>query len=203
MAYSSPASCAPSSILANGSFELGTTGWTESSLGGFPIIGNNGSAHDGVMSAWLGGYQNADDVVYQTINIPAGRTALQADFYIHITSQDVSATAHDKFYVSLQPAGSVTLPEVWYFDNRYASTGWWHATVTYNELPYAGQALRLYFHATTDLSFNTNFFLDQVSVHVQCTRYAALTNANGAPSVTIERVADRPAPARSILPRTK
>jgi hypothetical protein len=92
---------------------------------------------------------------------------------------------------------------VWYFDNRYTITDWWHATVTYNELPYAGQALRLYFHATTDLSFNTNFFLDQVSVHVQCTRYAALTNANGAPSVTIERVADRPAPARSILPRTK
>jgi hypothetical protein len=62
--------------------------------------------------------------------------------------------------------------------------------LTYNELPYAGQAMRLYLHGTTDVSQYTNFFVDTASVQVTCSRYTNLTGANSEPSVTIEPAND-------------
>ena len=77
-------------------------------------------------------------------------------------------------------------------DNTFAGFGWLHVTLTYNELPYAGQAMRLFLRGTTDSSSNTNFFVDTASVQVTCSRYTALTGASSGPSVTIEPVNDRP-----------
>ena len=82
-----------------------------------------------------------------------------------------------KLYASIQPVSSVTLPQIWTLDNTFAANGWWHVTLTYNELPYAGQAMRLFLRATTDDSLNTNFFVDTASVQVTCSRYPSLTGA--------------------------
>ncbi len=70
---------------------------------------------------------------------------------------------------------------------------WWHVTLTYNELPYAGQTARLYLRGKTDGSLYTNFFVDTASVQVTCSRYAGLAGTSTAPSITIEPVNDRPA----------
>ena len=121
-----------------------------------------------------------------------------------MASQDVGSTPYDLFYVSLQPVNSMTSPEVWYFDNTFSGYGWWHAALTFNELPYAGQSLRLYFHATTDSSLNTNFFLDTTDLHVQCTRYTPQLQSTRQPiTVQIERVYDRPAPDPLLVNRAK
>ena len=188
-----PVSCSPSGILANGNFEAGTANWTQQSSSGYSIITQQ-HPRDGTWSAWLGGYDNAADVLYQTIKIPAGRTALQVSFYVHVYSKDDLNSAYDKLYASIQPVSSVISPqEVWTVDNTYASSVWWHVTLTYNELPYAGQTARLYLRGKTDGSLYTNFFVDTASVQVTCSRYAGLAGTSTAPSITIEPVNDRPA----------
>ncbi len=191
-------SCSASQILSNGSFEAGAASWVQSD----PEIISQQFPLDGAWSAWLGGYDSANDTLHQAIGIPANRTAMQVSFYVHVFTTDSLSVAKDKLYASIQPAGSVTLPEILTVDNRDAVNGWWHVTLTYNELPYAGQSMRLYLHATTDNASFTNFFVDTASVQVQCTRYPSAASANGAPTVTLERMTDQPAPDRSAtMPR--
>ncbi len=176
--------CSPSGILNNGNFESGSAYWVQSSSGGYPIVTQQ-YPRDGSWSAWLGGYSYANDILYQTINIPAGRTALQVTYYLYISSQDSTTTPYDFLYTSLQPVSGVTLPETWVWDNT-GRGGWWKITLTWNELPYAGQPMRLYFHATTNSTDFTAFFVDTASVQVQCSRYTALTAMSDSP-VTIQR----------------
>ena len=200
--YSS-SSCSPSGILANGGFEAGDSPWVVSSLSPDPMITTPPqglTAFDGTRLAWMGGYNNAVDILYQTINIPASRTALQASFYVYVNSSDSLYTAYDKFYASIQPVSGVTLPEINFRDNRFASPGWYLITMTYNELPYAGQAMRLYLHVTTNGLAPTSFFVDTASVQVQCTRYTASVGGSSGPSVTIEPVSDRPVPKLPDVP---
>ncbi len=190
-----PISCSASNILANGSFESGTANWAESSSGGYTIIGappTGITAYDGTHLAWMGGYDSAVDLLYQTINIPSGRTAMQVSFYVRVGTADSTTTPYDKLYASIQPVSGVTLPQIWTLDNTFAYPGWWHVTLTYNEVPYAGQAVRLYIRATTDSTLYTAFLVDAASVQVTCSRYTSLTASSTAPSVTIERVPDRP-----------
>ncbi len=189
--------CSPSGILVNGNFEAGTASWTESSSGGFAIIGSPPSgvpAHDGTKVAWFGSYDSAIDVIYQTIGIPSGRTAMQVSFYVRVGTSESGSTAYDKLYASIQPVGALTLPQIWTVDNRYAGSTWWHVTLTYNELPYAGQSMRLYLRATTDFSNPTGFLVDTASVQVTCSPYTSLTGPGSGPNVIIEPVNDRPAP---------
>lgn len=165
-----PMTCSPSNILRNGSFEEGATYWSQSDPN--IISGNWSGAYHGTWLAWLGGYDDAHDILYQTVSIPAGRIALRVTYYLYITSQDSTTYPYDYLYTSLQPPNAVTLPEIWIADNRDRG-GWYKVTLTYNELPYAGQSMRLYFRATTDSSLITNFFIDYVSLEVRCNRYTA------------------------------
>lgn len=169
-----PITCSPSNILRNGSFEEGAAYWYQSDPN--IISGNWSGAYHGTWLAWLGGYNNAHDILYQTVSIPAGRIALQVTYYLYITSQDSPTYAYDYLYTSLQPLNAVTLPEIRIADNRDRG-GWYKITLTYNELPYAGQSMRLYFRATTDSSGITSFFIDYVSLEVRCSRYTALAGS--------------------------
>lgn len=168
-----PITCSPSNILRNGSFEEGSAYWYQSDP--YIISGNWSDAYHGTWLAWLGGYNNARDILYQTVSIPAGRIALQVTYYLYVTSNDSAYTPYDYLYTSLQPPNTVTLPEIWIADNRDRG-GWYKVTLTYNELPYAGQSMRLYFRATTDVSGITNFFVDFTSLEVRCSRYTALAS---------------------------
>ena len=101
-------------------------------------------------------------------------------------------TPYDKLYASLQPVGSVTLPEVWTVDNTYGTSSiyWYLVTLTYNEMPYAGRPMRLYLHGTNRNDFDdytyTNFFVDASSVQVQCARYPWLSADQSAAPVVVQ-----------------
>ncbi len=94
-----------------------------SSSGGYSIITQQ-HPRDGTWSAWLGGYDNAADVLYQTIKIPAGRTALQVSFYVHVYSKDGLNYGLRQIVCQHPAVSSVISPqEVWTVDNTYASSG--------------------------------------------------------------------------------
>ena len=154
-------------LVANPGFETGTASWSQSASGGFPIIFQNTAqqtvARSGSWYAWLGGYDNAIDTLYQDITIPAGSGA-RLQFWYFITTNESTSTAFDSMVVAVaNPLTGARLSTLATFSNVNATGGW----VQSNALDlsaFAGQTVRLMFVAQTDGSLVTNFFLDDISV---------------------------------------
>jgi thermolysin len=174
--------CAASNILSNGSFESGATGWVQSPSGIIQSGYTNGQWNGTVSGAWLakmGGAVSRNDSLYQLINIPAGRSALKVSYRLHVTSSDTGGY-YDFLYTSIQPPGSIANPEAWVSDNLDNGKNL-TITLTYNELPYTNQQMRLYVRSSNDLSIATTFYIDQVNVEVTCTRYTLRSNDSTKP----------------------
>ncbi|MBX3111623.1 MAG: PEP-CTERM sorting domain-containing protein [Fimbriimonadaceae bacterium] len=153
-------------LVTNGDFEAGSAGWTESSGGGFVIIGDwSGSVVDGAgdlgpptMTAWLGGYESADDSVTQSISTVSGGTAT-LDFDYYFANEDVAG--FDFLTVSL---GGVQLGEYDLGnDDAVALNGPIHITLDVSSMM-DGSAQDLAFRVTTDSSLNSSAFIDNVSL---------------------------------------
>jgi len=92
--------------VTNGGFESGLppAPWVESSA--FEIVTNDAapgaptSAHAGHWFAWLGGYDDALDVISQTVSLPAGMVQTLS-FWWHIQSEESGSTAFDSLDVML------------------------------------------------------------------------------------------------------
>ncbi len=173
-------SSAPVSILQNGNFELGTANWTQSA-GANPIIGTHSVHWDGSWSAKFGGYNNANDVLYQPLDIPSWATALRLRFKLRGITDESGTVAYDKLYGSLQPISGVTLTEYLAASNVQCNTCVWRQLqLRYNQLPNVGEPLRLYLRAKTDASLITTFYVDDVTVEVDCKPFPAPTAATAA-----------------------
>jgi bacillolysin len=197
-----PINCSASNPIQNGSFESGTAPWT---FLGFTDIYKTGWAYNGTHIAEMPMYLATGyggDGLMQTINIPEGRTALRISFYVMVAQGGNLSYAQDKLLVSLQPEDSVSLTEVWTVDNLYSTDSYpnpftyWHVTLTYNEMPYAGRPMRVYIHPVTSGYNDTIFWVDAVSVQMQCTRYAGFSADQAAAPVVVQI---EPAPNPSVL----
>ncbi|WP_410676596.1 M4 family metallopeptidase [Amycolatopsis sp. cmx-4-68] len=142
--------------LANGDFESGATGWTQTS----GVIGQNGSdepTHGGTYNAWLDGYGSAHtDTLAQSVSIPAGCHA-SLTFYLHIDSAETTTTtAYDKLTVA---NGSTTLAS---YSNLNKASGYVLKTIDVSSA--AGGTLSLKFTGTEDSSLQTSFVIDDAAV---------------------------------------
>jgi hypothetical protein len=161
--------------LANGNFEAGATGWTVASTFGRTVIRTNfvGSVvpHSGQYAAWLGGLYNETTAIQQKVTVSAGAPYLT--YWHWIASGDVCGS--DKATVRVN--GAVV--------NQYdlctgtRTNGW--AKYVVNLSAYAGQTVTLQIRATTDFSFNSNLFIDDVGF--QATASAAADETSEAPGV--------------------
>lgn len=155
-----------SQLISNGGFESGSTGWTESSSGGYEIVDNSSSSlhHSGSASAWLCGYNSCNDAIYQSINVPSTANSVTLTFWVYVNTQESGSTAYDHFYARIRNTSGSTLATVKSLSNATAS-GWVQYSYSLNS--YKGQTVQVYFNGTTDSSLPTNFFLDDVSVVAQ------------------------------------
>jgi Zn-dependent metalloprotease len=148
-------------LIANGGFESGSTGWTQTS----GVIGTftGQPAHGGSYDAWMCGYGSAHtDYVYQQIAIPSTATGTLS-FWLHVDSAETTTTtAYDTLKVQvLNTAGSV-LATLATYSNLDKAAG--YAQKTLNLSAYKGQTIRLRFYAVEDSSLQTSFVIDDVSV---------------------------------------
>lgn len=166
-------------LLSNPSFDSGPGGgWVES--GTYPIVQLEGDPNlpsylspipSPTYGAWLGGYDSANDILYQDVVVPAGATNLQVQFTRWIETQDSLLTDWDYFYAELQTTGGSVLelyqpgPVGWTYSNVDEQRSWVPVTWTPSG-SYAGQTIRLAFRVTTDLIDSTSFFVDSVAVNV-------------------------------------
>jgi chitodextrinase/subtilisin family serine protease len=166
----SGSTAAVSNILLNPGFENGPVSWTENSVSGLPIItaylsptaSNN-------WYAWLCGYNDCVDTLYQDVTIPADAQSAYVQFsYAIATDEKPGPTPFDTMTVRVYSPPNATKYTYWTLSNLDAA-----ATPVlspkYDVSAFKGQSIRLQFSATTDASFNTNFFIDDVTLIVSGT----------------------------------
>ena len=151
-------------LLANAGFESGDTAWTQVPAG--TILTNNASiAHAGSWYAWLGGYDNGTDTLFQDVTIPASSSAARVQFwYLINTLETTSTTVYDQMTVTLvNPSSGALLATLATFSNLSATSGWVQSPA-YDVSAFRGQTVRLKFVAVTDFSNITSFRVDDVSL---------------------------------------
>jgi hypothetical protein len=150
-------------ILLNPGFEGGHTDWVESR----PTIIDNTATHEprtGDYKAWLGGTNNANDTLYQTLTIPAGATAAQLSFYLRMVSTEGTTTAYDYLYIRVRDTAGALLATLGTITNRDQNTYANYTLVSYSMDAYIGQEARVSFEATTDGSEVTSFLVDDTGL---------------------------------------
>lgn len=160
--------------LTNPAFDSGPgVGWVET--GGFDIVLSQSSSPDPfpfapdtpAYAAWLGGADNSTQALYQDVAIPAGATAPTLSWQSVIGTQETVAIAFDTFTITVRDLSNNVLETVITQSNLDAGTdATWIPMVRNLSGNYAGQTVRLYFEAVTDISNPSNFFVDSVALDV-------------------------------------
>ena len=155
-------------LLVNPGFDAGEAGWTNP---GIRIVyfanGSNANntpeiaAQSAPNLAWLGGLNREDDILTQSFLVPANAASVMLSFYYAIWSEESGGDESDVMDVQVL-AGNQTILQIHFSDNDAVSS-WNHVTAP---LPanVAGQTLTLQFHAVTDGSLITSFYVDTVSL---------------------------------------
>ena len=147
--------------IQNGNFESGPdVGWIEFSLQGWPIIINSGfptgiTPHGGSWAAWLGGDDNETAYVQQNVTVPSGNPTLS---FWHWAASAETGCIYDFAYVRVD-GGNV---DSFGLCDATDTGGWVQRTI--NLAAYAGQTVSLQFRVETDVSGNSNWFIDDVAL---------------------------------------
>ncbi|MBV9256780.1 MAG: hypothetical protein JO215_02050 [Ktedonobacteraceae bacterium] len=154
-------------IVANASFDTGVAPWQESSSGGYEII-DPSKAHTGTKSAYLCGYNNCNDQIWQNVAVPSSFTTVTFSFWTYIATSETSATkCYDHFFAKLRTSHGVDIATVQQLCNINAH-GWTQFTsdVTASLNAYKGQTIQVYFQGTTDYTQPTDFYVDDVALNI-------------------------------------
>jgi hypothetical protein len=143
--------------IRNGSFEAGRDGnWIENSPSALDLVTNDlpVATHGGSWSVWLGGVLENTDTLTQ-IGIPEG-SQRYLHYWYWIASADICGYDFAKVYIN---ESLLTTLDLCTSSN---TGGWVHGLLDLNS--FLGTTISLEFEVTTDVSENSNFFLDDVSM---------------------------------------
>jgi hypothetical protein len=112
---------------------------------------------------WLGGYSNAQDVLYQRVTIPAGVTSATLSLWWYMSTTEAEHP-YDNLHVQLRDAYGDLLETLLTIND--GDRPWTWTPVDLDVTAYAGHAARIAFQVVTDDSHATDFFIDDVSLVV-------------------------------------
>ena len=146
-----PSNCVE--LLGNGSFETGAL-WPWLTDGPAGLGPGRLSAH----GAWLGGSNNSQSELFQTLTIPAGAPSATWGFWWK--AEAASAQPGDRLVIRLEyDGGEPALKEL---TAAGPLNTWQYDSVSLT--PYAGHHVRIDFLAATDGAVPTTFRIDDTSV---------------------------------------
>ncbi|ROQ26516.1 ZmpA-like peptidase [Streptomyces sp. PanSC19] len=153
---STPTPSPPSgNALTNGTFEQGTSGWTQSD----DIITNSTLqlARSGSWYAWMMGYgaDAVESLSQSNIAVPSAGTP-KLTFWLKVTTQESGSTAYDTLKVKVNGTTLAT------YSNANASSGYVQRTVDLSA--YKGQTVKLEFAGTEDTYLSTVFLVDEIAI---------------------------------------
>lgn len=162
--------CNVGQALQNPGFEQGNAAWAEETLSRDPIISTQGRVYEGKWSAWFGGFNGADDTIWQAVTVPAGTRSAQIDFALRIESEEGTVQASDLWRLQIRDTNNQVLETSFTLSNQNQSSSWLRVTYTWNGTfsPYADRTIWLTFVGTTNGSNITNFFLDDLTLTLAC-----------------------------------
>ena len=154
-----------SELMVNGGFETGTTPWVGTT--GAINAWSGQPAYEGTRNLWLGGNgRTATESLYQQVTIPSSATSATLSFYLHIdTAETSSSSAYDKCVVTVKNSYGTTLKTLATYSNLNKATG--YQLRTFDLSAYKGQTVRVHFNMTEDVSLQTSFVVDKVSLQVK------------------------------------
>ena len=155
-----PAPPPGSNVIINPGFENGTTGWIQTSSGGYPLISSS-KPRTGSFSAWLTGYNSATETIGQTVTVASGSSTLR--YWWHMTSSESTATPYDYLRVRIYngvTGALIATPRTW--SNTSVRNVWSQDTL--GLAAYVGQSIRIVFEGVTDSSIISSFYIDDVSL---------------------------------------
>lgn len=145
-----------SGSIVNPGFESGrNVGWAESDTFGYALV-STGTAHLGSWRAWLGGANSDTAEISQVIVVPA--TGGTLSYWYRITSTDVCGYDYGRVRINTTDIKSYNLC------SSNVTSGFVQGTVSL--AAYAGQTVTLRFRATTDSSYSSSFYIDDVALTV-------------------------------------
>ncbi|OLO30084.1 peptidase M4 family protein [Streptomyces sp. MNU77] len=151
----SPTTPPGGNALTNGSFEQGTSGWTQSDN----IITNSSlqPSRDGSWYAWMMGYgaDAVESVSQPNVAVPA-TGAPKLTFWLRVSTQESGYAAYDTLKVKINGTTLAT------YSNANASSGYVQKTVDLSA--YKGQSVKLEFAGAEDTYLSTIFLLDQIAI---------------------------------------
>ncbi|HID88988.1 MAG TPA: hypothetical protein EYP52_04665, partial [Anaerolineae bacterium] len=156
-----PPSCPE--FVQNGGFENGWSPWTV--LGAPTRVMS--PVYAGQWSARLGGYDLAQDEIYQSIAVPAGAEVAIIRYWWQMRTQEWWNIPYDHLYVRIRDGTGTTILTIQHLDNT-ATRNTWRQTeyIWYGISAYAGQTIQIDFLTTTDWSLHTSFYIDEVSIEI-------------------------------------
>jgi len=159
VAYAIPVAA---NAVGNGDFESGpgSPPWHQSSLWGGEVIRPESPLH-GNYGALFPVYNNDRVALSQTVAIPADATAARLTYWRAVATEETTHP-YDFFAAFLTTPAGARLTTLETLDDGDSDPYW--RQVSFDMLAYAGQPVQLWFTATTDGSYITNFFLDDISL---------------------------------------
>ena len=159
--------------IINPGFESGSgVGWTEYSARGYEII-SPVRPHDGTYSAYLCNYNSCNEYVEQTVTVPSNGSLT---YWWYMTSSDSKIASRDYLRVQVYSTNGALLSTLRTWSNKNPRAAWKQDTLSLSA--YAGQTVILRFASTTNTSFPTAFWIDDVTMSgggVSATPTAAFT----------------------------
>jgi len=152
----------------NGGYESGQSPWSESSSGGYQIVDPT-NPHTGSYSAYLCGYNNCVDKIWQTVTIPSTMTKATESFWLYVDTSEASGSpCYDYFYARIRNSSGSTITTPVTKCNSNANNAWVQYTVDVTSAlsAYKGQQVQIYFAGTNDVSLPSDFFVDDVTFTV-------------------------------------
>ena len=148
-----------SNVLLNPGFESGPVSWTQSSSGGYALIGTD-RPRTGSYGAWLGGYNYATEQISQKVSVPAsGRLS----YWWRLETAESGSTVYDTLDVRLIDADTgALLATLRRWSNASGANLWRQDTLDVSA--YAGKAVHVVFLVRTDSSLASSFFIDDTSL---------------------------------------
>ena len=163
--------CTPTwtNLLSNAPFDAGRgPPWMESSSGGFELVTNDFgtnplTAHTPAFAAWMGGFDGANDDLWQQVAVPADATALRVSGVRLIGTADTPSTPFDYLYVRLRNSSGAVIETMATFSN-VDEVATWTAFSANAAAAHAGETVQLLVKATNDFfpGTHTNFFVDSL-----------------------------------------
>ena len=155
-------------LIVNGGFESGQSPWSESSANGYQLVDPT-RPHAGSSSAYLCGYNNCNDQIYQTVTLPTTFSKVTLGYWYYSDTQEAAGSpCYDYFYARVRSSTRATITTPQQSCNSSVTNGWVYKSfdLTSALSTYAGKQVQVYFQGTTDVSLTSDFFVDDVTLNV-------------------------------------